>query len=128
MEWAWSGLTGQGSGLTGQAKALACQAGLTGRLAYGSPGHRAGARLHYARRHYMGRHPAASNEQARAARPSGRRSLYGPEPASLDMGMRGPLHGHAFMASMPAVIIWASVRTIYVHACMAFEPSVTATH
>ena len=37
MEWAWSGLTGQGSGLTGQAKALACQAGLTGRLAYGSP-------------------------------------------------------------------------------------------
>ena len=27
MEWAWSGLTGQGSGLTGQAKALACQAG-----------------------------------------------------------------------------------------------------
>ena len=36
MEWAWSGLTGQGSGLTGQAKALACQAGLTGRLAYGS--------------------------------------------------------------------------------------------
>ena len=37
MEWAWSGLTGQGSGLTGQAKALACQAGLTGRLAYSSP-------------------------------------------------------------------------------------------
>ena len=37
MEWAWSGLTGQGSGLTGQAKALACQAGLTGRLAYGCP-------------------------------------------------------------------------------------------
>ena len=34
---AWSGLTCQGSDLTGQARSLACQAGLTGRLAFGSP-------------------------------------------------------------------------------------------
>ena len=39
-EGAWSGLTGQGSGLTGQARSLACQAGLTGQLAFGSPGYR----------------------------------------------------------------------------------------
>ena len=36
-EGACSGLTCQGSGLTGQARSLACQAGLTGRLAFGSP-------------------------------------------------------------------------------------------
>ena len=47
MEWAWSGLTGQGSGLTGQAKALACQAGLTGRLAYGSPDETSHRALHF---------------------------------------------------------------------------------
>ena len=37
IEGAWSGLTGQGSGLTGQARSQACQAGLTGWLAIGSP-------------------------------------------------------------------------------------------
>ena len=32
------------------------------------------------------------------------------------------------LASEPAVIIWASARAICMHVCMAFAPSVTATH
>ena len=59
MEWAWSGLTGQGSGLTGQAKALACQAGLTGRLAYGSPVCEHADRYFTDNEEYLEQHPRA---------------------------------------------------------------------
>ena len=49
-----------------------------------------------------GQAPAASNRQARAARPEGRWLLYGPEPASLHMGKR-PHYIRACMHGLRAV-------------------------
>ena len=41
----WPDRSGQAPGLTGQARPLACQAGLTGRLAFGNPGQQVSSNL-----------------------------------------------------------------------------------